>query len=333
MEQFDIAIGIFIFKRGEKAGLIIDQISKISPKKIYLIADGPRTPSEKDEVEKCRKEVESHITWKCEVIKYYAERNRGVYDNIAGGAKWLLEKEPCAIFLEDDNFPALSFFSFCKEMLKRYKEDTRILWVCGTNYLGEYEPMDGSDYVFTQLMLPCGWASWSHKFLKFYDGDLTLYNDSYVKERVKKNYKNKALLWQNLQSWDAENRRIKKGEKPMSWDFQMAFSLRAHNLLGIAPKYNQIMNIGADTFSTHGGVSMNLEMTSRFCEIPTRELTFPLKHPKVCLVDLNFEKYTEKVIVQPWNFRLKAKIANLIKKILRLDADVSITKTIKQKFR
>ena len=333
MKQFDIAIGIFIFKRGEKAGLIIDQISKIKPLKLYLIGDGPRNEAEREEVEKCRREVEKHITWDCTVIKNYANSNRGVYENIAGGAKWVLERESSAIFLEDDNFPALSFFPFCKEMLERYKDDSRILWVCGTNYLKEYKPEDGSDYVFTQLMLPCGWASWSHKFSKFYDGGLSLYNDNYIKERIKKNYKNKALLWQNIQSWDAENRRIKKGIKPMSWDFQMAFTIRVHNLLGIAPKYNQIMNIGADNLSTHGGVSMDLEMTSRFCEIPIREMSFPLNHPKVCLVDLGFEKKTEKIIVQPWTFRFKAKVAKVIKRIFNIDADEILTKIVKQLIR
>lgn len=92
MEQFNIAIGIFIFKRGEKAGLIIDQLSKIRPQKLYLLGDGPRNDAEKEEVEQCRCEVEKHITWDCVVIKNYAETNRGVYENIAGGAKWVLER-------------------------------------------------------------------------------------------------------------------------------------------------------------------------------------------------------------------------------------------------
>lgn len=333
MEQFDIAIGIFIFKRAQKASLIIDQISTIRPRKLYLIGDGPRDESEVAQVDQCRKEVESHITWNCEVIRNYALKNRGVYDNIAGGAKWVLEREPCAIFLEDDNFPAISFFSFCKEMLELYKNDTRILWVCGTNYLKEYEPSDSSDYVFTQHMLPCGWASWSHKFSKFYDGELSLFNDASILERVKYYYKNKTLLRQNLHSWEVENRRIQRGDKPMSWDFQMAFTIRAHNLLGIAPKYNLIRNIGADALSTHGGVSMSLEMTRRFCELPIKELTFPLKHPKVCLIDPCFEELTSKIIIQPLLFRTKAYLARFIKRVFNISPDQSITSLIKRKFR
>lgn len=333
MEQFDIAVALFIFKRGDKAAMIVDQISKIKPKRLFLIGDGARNEKEIQEVEKCRRIVESHITWDCKVIKYYASENRGVYENIAGGAKWVLEREPCAIFLEDDNYPAISFFQYCKELLEKYKNDTRVLWICGTNYLKEYQPIDGSDYVFTQLMLPCGWASWSHKFGRFYDGDLSLYREKCLVDKIRYYYRNKVLFNQNVKSWDMENRRILAGLKPISWDFQMAFSLRIHNLLGIAPKYNLIKNIGDDLFATHGTSSMKNVMTKRFCHVETRELSFPLKHPKCLLIDPCFEDATEKLIVYPLKMRLKAIVASKLKKLLHISPDTSITASIKSRFK
>lgn len=323
-ERFDIAVCLIIFRRAEKAKLILDQLAKIRPTRLYLLGDGPRNEEEVEEVNNCRALIESSITWKCDVVKYYAECNRGVYDNIAGGAKWVLEREPYAIFLEDDNFPALSFFSYCKELLLKYKDDSRVLWICGTNYLGEYEPQDGSDYVFTQLMLPCGWATWSHKFAKFYDGDLSLFRDEYVRKRIGYNYNNKPLLRQNIRSWEMENARIMSGKKPVSWDFQMAFTLRAHNLLGIAPKYNQIKNIGTDNFSTHGHNSMENELTKRFCEIEVREMPSPLKHPKICQVDLKFEKMTEAIILQPLPMRIKSIIGPYVVKLFGIPDGVRI---------
>nr|WP_320059181.1 glycosyltransferase family 2 protein [uncultured Bacteroides sp.] len=326
MSHFDVPVCLIIFKRSDKAAAIVDQISRIKPAKLYLIGDGPRNKEEKADVLMCRKTVESHITWDCEVVKYYSEKNRGVYENIAGGAKWVFQRESFAIFLEDDNYPAISFFQFCREMLLKYKEDNRIMWVCGTNYLKEYKPIDGSDYVFTQLMLPCGWASWSHKFTKFYDGNLDLFRVPYLLDYVKGKYNNKTLLRQNIRSWNLENSRIMAGLKPISWDFQMAYSLRVHNLLGIAPKYNLIRNIGADNFSMHGHDSMNNEMTKRFCELETRDLIFPLNHPKLCFVDLNFEKLTELIIIQPFMVRLKSAIGPSIKKFLNIPSNISVTK-------
>lgn len=321
MEKFDIPVGLFLFKRSEKAVLILKQIERIAPKKIYLIGDGPRSDDEREEVDLCRRNVENAITWNCEVVKYYANDNRGVYENIAGGAKWVFEREEAAIFLEDDNFPELTFFQYCKELLNKYKDDTRVLWICGTNYMEKYEPEDNSDYVFTHLMLPCGWASWSNKFLKFYDGNLDLYDDNAILEKVKASYKNKTLLRQNLMSWEVEKNRISRGEKPISWDFQMAFSLRVHGMYGIAPKFNQIRNIGIDIHATHGTGSPKNTMVKRFCEIPTHSLSFPLKDPKVLLVDNKFEKVTEKIIILPLSVRIKSIIGRRIKKALGIAID------------
>lgn len=331
MEQFEIPVALFIFKRVDKSTIIIDQIAKVKPRKVYLIADGPRNESEREAVEKCREAVESHINWDCEIVKNYASTNRGVYENIAGGANWVFEREECAIFLEDDNFPALSFFQYCKDLLEKYKDDTRVLWICGTNYLQEYTPEDGSDYVFTKLMLPCGWASWSNKFRRFYDGELELYRNEHVRHRVKKEYDNKLLYKHDYPAWDRIISNIDKGFKPSSWDYQMAFALRVNNLYGIAPKYNLIRNIGADVDSIHGGTSMSNIMTKRFCEVPTLELSFPLKHPKSLMVDLTFEQKTENTIILPLRYRFKGKVVRFVKFLLGLNQQESLSKKLRLK--
>ncbi len=329
MKTFNIPVVLFMFKRVEKTVQIINQIARVKPRKIYLIADGPRNEDEIETVNNCRQAVEKHVNWDCEVIKNYAEKNRGVYQNIAGGAKWVFEREGMAIFLEDDNFPELSFFRYCEELLYKYQFDTRILWICGTNYMQKFLPRDGSDYVFTKLMLPCGWASWADKFNQFYDGDMRLYSDNRLKHLIKESYYSNALYDQNIRNWNNEYVRISQGEQPISWDYQMAFSIRANSLFGIAPKYNLIRNIGVDTDSIHGGTSMQIEMVSRFCEVPTYELEFPLKHPSVVFVDSEFERKTEKIILAPLRNRLLAKIGKLIKRVLRIEQSKSLTKILR----
>ena len=326
-DRFNIPIVVFMFKR-TKVVHIIDQIAKVKPTKLYLLGDGPRSESERNDVEDCRRQAESHITWDCEVIKNYAVENRGVYQNIAGGAKWVFEKEKMAIFLEDDNLPSLSFFPYCQELLEKYEHDTRVLWVCGTNYMQQYTPEDGSDYVFTQLMLPCGWASWADKFNSFYDGEMELYRIPSIKGKMKSTYKNKALYNHDYPTWDKVIKDIDNGKQPISWDYQMAFSLRVNNLYGIAPKVNLIRNIGADSDSIHGGVSMDNVMTARFCEIPTAELTFPLQHPNAVLVDSTFDKKTEKIIILPLKNRIKGLLVKTAKRILGINQEQSLLKAL-----
>ncbi len=312
MERFDIPVVLFLFKR-EKVVEIIKRIAIVRPKKLYLLADQGRNEEEREQVKRCRDVAEKAIDWDCEIIKNYANENRGVYGNIALGAKWVFEREKWAIFLEDDNLPETTFFPYCRELLHRYENDTRILWICGTNYLGKYEPEDRSSYVFTRHMLPCGWASWSDKFNKFYDGDLKLVDDQIVVDKVRKNYYNSYVFHQYQRCWTSERRRIRRGFAPVSWDYQMDFAVKANGLFGIAPVYNQITNIGADEYSIHGGKSLDLIMTKRFCEVKSYAMDFPLKHPATVLLDNGFEKETAKIISYP----LRVRARNLIVKIKR----------------
>lgn len=328
-EFFNIPVVIFFFKRADKAIEIIKRIAEVRPQKIYLISDGPRNPNELAEVLACRKKIESSISWPCEVIKNYAEVNKGVYDRIGLGAKWVLSLEKYAIFLEDDNLPEVSFFEFCREMLAKYENDERILWICGSNYLKKCEDSDAS-YFFTQHMLPCGWASWSNKFNKYYDGDLVNWTDA-VRQSIKIRYTDKRLQRQDIENWDREKRRLLRSDKPNSWDYQMSFTLRFYDLLGIVPKYNQICNIGVDEHSTHGGTSFKSIMTQRFCGLPTYHLSFPLLHPKEININPHFERTLSDIIVFPLSYRLKGILNQIIKFILRIDIDDRLGVALKRR--
>ena len=184
MEQFDIPVCLFIFQRKDTVLRIIDRISQVKPQKIYLMSDQGRNEEEKKRVQECRKAVEAAINWNCEVIKDYAAENRGVFENIGMGAMRVFSQEEVAIFLEDDNLPEITFFSYCKQMLEKYKDNDRVVWSCGTNYLGKYENSSGESYMFTQHLLPCGWASWEKKYTKYYDSFFDTFNET-IKERIK----------------------------------------------------------------------------------------------------------------------------------------------------
>lgn len=311
---FDIAIALIIFKR-DKAVEIVKRIAQVKPKKLYILADQGRNEEEKLQVAECRRKVEEAIDWDCEVIKRYAEENVGVYENIAGGAKWVFEREEKAIFLEDDNLPEVSFFQFCKEMLEKYTDNERILWVCGTNYLGNYQPKSGDDYVFTKHMLPCGWASWSHKFGKNYDGELKFCDDPVALKNARKNYCNGKVYRQYRYSWMSEYKKIRAGKRPASWDFQMDFSIKAKGLLGVCPCKNQIKNIGVDENSIHGGTSFDNVMTKRFCGMDSYSIEFPLNHPTEIKTDPIFEKKVGKIILFPLKMRLRLKMARIYRKL------------------
>ena len=326
--MFDIAIALFLFKRSSGLERIISQIRKMQPSKIYLIADGPRDDSETEDCIKCRKYAEQLIDWNCIVRKNYATSNRGVYNNIGNGARWVFQNEEKAIFLEDDNYPELSFFSYCQEMLDRYEKEERILWVCGTNYLKHMNIQ--TSYVFTQHLLPCGWASWAKKFNKYYDGELHGLDDPNKMQVFKSSYNNKSLYRQQLRSIERTKYLLDTNIKKSSWDFQMLFSLRANNLFGIAPANNQIKNIGADSFSVHGGTSMKNKMTSCFCLVETMPLSFPLISPPKIAINEYYEKTIGNIILYPFSDRMKVFIGQIIKFVLRINRYESISEKIRE---
>jgi hypothetical protein len=317
MEGFDIPVCLFLFQRSDTVLRIIERLSEVKPKRLYLMCDQGRNEEEKKRVSLCRETVEKAINWECDVIKDYAPENRGVFGNIGLGALRVFEKEDVAIFLEDDNLPEVTFFQFCKEMLDRYKDNDRVLWVCGTNYLGKYNNESNESYMFTQSLLPCGWASWKNKFVKYYDAYFEHYNDIVV-SRMRETYRCKPLFKQQLEVIDRERTRMQNGERFGSWDFQMCFSIRANDLLGISPKYNQIRNIGVDAFSEHGGHSYNNIMTKRFCGMESYPLDYPLKHPETVLIDYEYERIIDRIILYPLSWRIRKPFGKIKRKVISI---------------
>lgn len=334
-EQFDIPVVLFIFKRYKTVLQIIDRIRQVKPRTVYLIGDGTRNIDEEAKVLEAREIIEKSIDWDCNIIKNYASSNRGVYENIGKGAIWVLKQEKSAIFLEDDNLPEISFFYYCRELLERYENNQEILWINGTNYLGEYFPENNADYVFTKHLLPCGWASWSEKFINFYDGDLLSLGDLEKQNNFKKSYNSEILFQQQWHSINTTKRKLEL-KNPVSWDFQMCYSIRANMLYGIAPRTNQIKNIGVDSDSTHGGTSMNIEMTSRFCGVESKKLSLPLKHPEKIELDKEFEDMNDKIIRWPLRTQILYRMCYLVKPLLRMhkyDSMSLVVKKCKEKFK
>jgi hypothetical protein len=330
-DKFNVPIAIFLFKRSESVLKILKVLDKIKPSKLYLISDHGRSDLEKKQVAETREKIESAITWDCVIIKRYQNENVGVYENIAGGAKWVFSYEDTAIFLEDDNLPEITFFQYCADLLDEYKDNEEVLWICGSNYLEECSPENEASYVFSKNMLPCGWASWGNKFNRYYDGELSFYQ-SLGKKALRAKYKNNRLYQQDVYNLEYELDFNRLNGRFYSWDYQMAFSMRAHDLYAIIPKYNQITNVGVDHNSVHGGSSMNNIMVERFCERKTKKLEFPLVHPKALVVDNAIENMLADLIIDPNFFSLKSIVSRGIRKVFKLNKTISIKEAFKNAF-
>lgn len=330
MEQFNIPIALMCFKRLDTTMQILERIASVQPRKLYILSDEGRNDEEKKVVAQLRRNIEDRVDWECELIKNYAEENRGVFANIALGAKYVFQREESAIFLEDDNLPEVTFFEYCREMLDRYRTEPKVLWICGTNYEAETEFANGASYTFTRNLLPCGWASWADKFINTYDFDLKGLDDPKVIKFARDSYKIKALFKQQLFNVKGERYRMDHNKRCLSWDSQMAFSVRVSGKFGIVPCKNQIKNIGVDENSIHGGTDASFVMTQRFCGMDSYPMEFPLKHPtKICLDDA-FELRLERTILFPLSIRMKGVAVRILKRLLRISLYEPIRSSLKR---
>ena len=126
-------VAFIIFKRPDTTKKVFETIRQIKPSKLFVIADGPR--EEKRETEKCAatRAIIDSIDWDCEVLKNYSDLNLGCKKRVATGLDWVFSIVEEAIILEDDCVPHPTFYRFCEKLLEKYRDDKRIMTICGTN--------------------------------------------------------------------------------------------------------------------------------------------------------------------------------------------------------
>ena len=154
----DVPVLILFFNRPQQLSQVFEQVRKARPSKLFLYQDGPRGERDLPGIKACR-EVVDQIDWECEVHRKYQEKNYGCDPSEYISQKWAFSMVDKCIVLEDDDVPSVSFFTFCKEMLDRYEQDTRITMIAGFNN-EEITPDVPYDYFFASTFSIWGWASW-----------------------------------------------------------------------------------------------------------------------------------------------------------------------------
>jgi hypothetical protein len=162
---------------------------------------------------------------------------------MASGISWVFEKEECAILLEDDCLPSNSFFDFCTSMLLRYRNDPRIMQVCGTNRMN-YRPRTGDHYFFSHYAPIWGWATWRRAW------QLHDYKLSDWEEHRWDLPRANAYPASVYQIREAQLDSIVNGTLD-TWDFAWMYTLMKHNGLAVIPARNLIRNIGMGIGATH----------------------------------------------------------------------------------
>jgi hypothetical protein len=301
---------LIVFNRPNTTQIVFDAIKKAKPKKLYVAADAPRLGNKTDEIN-CLlvKEIVKQVDWDCEAYYRFSETNQGCGPGPYNAISWIFDNEDHAIILEDDCVPALPFFSYCDELLEKYKADTRI-WLISGNQYNEEAATTKHSYFFSKYGHSWGWATWKRcwsqmdmamrKYPLFESQNLFLsaYHTKKEVDFFKKVYKK---IYED------------KSSKTHIWDFQFGFTLLSNNHMCIVPNKNLVANIGY--LGTHS------EVKNRFHDRPVDENYKIRSHPDFILCDVVYDAYH---FNHHWNkkspilFRIFKKINNLLRKIRSL---------------
>ena len=284
INPLNTAVLFLIFNRLETTKLVFEQIKTARPPKLYIACDGPRQskPDEEKKVQEIRDYVLEHIDWDCEVQTLFRAQNLGCKRAVSQAIDWFFENESQGIILEDDCLPCQSFFWFCEEMLNYYNDDLRVWHISGDNFQNGKKRGDG-DYYFSNYTHIWGWATWADRW-KSYDvntEDYKVFVKSKKIESIFDNYKEQKF-------WIKVLNEVKSG-KIDTWDYQWSYRAFVNNGLSILPNKNLVENIGFGIDATH-----TFDESSKFANLNTNDIVFPIKHPQFMLRDKAADNLTAK---------------------------------------
>jgi hypothetical protein len=185
--------------------------------------------------------------------------------------------------MEDDCLPHPDFFDYCAELLDRYRENPKVMYISSTLYNNKWNCKES--YGFSHYMITGAWASWARAW-KGFDLDLL----SLDAKRFRKH--RKSLLYSVVEAdwWYFKVLEIQQDkEKKSYWDYQMQIHLLDYEGIVIHPAVNLISNIGFDAEGTH--TKSNYDGRGN---LPSHGI-LPLTHPKEMKIDkaLDYECFAQ----------------------------------------
>jgi hypothetical protein len=284
----DTAVALLLFRRPKETARVFERIREARPRRLFLIADGPRRDDEEEarDCERARAVVE-RVDWPCDVVRDFADENLGLKRRIPSGLDRVFGEAGEAIVLEDDCLPHPSFFPYCQELLDRYRDDERIVHIAGSQLLPS-APADAS-YHFSRYVHVWGWASWARAW-DLYDVDLSDWHAGSDAERETRlegmfDQEDERRYWGWV--WD-------RSGQIDNWDAQWSYVGLGRGLLSVNPNRNLISNIGFAADATNATADP-LGIAGR----PLEGLTFPLTHPPEVRRDSDADALASRLFRRP----------------------------------
>lgn len=277
---FSTPVVFFVFNRPAVTERVFREIAKCRPAHLMVVGDGARPQRRgEDELVDATRSIIDRVDWECDLRTNFSDVNLGCKQRVASGLEWVFSSVGEAIILEDDCLPNPSFFSFCQQMLDRYRDDTRVSNICASNFQdGQSRSQHG--YYFSKYFHCWGWASWRRTWETF---DIHL--DTWPEFLAMQGLAEVADSAEEVRYW----RRIFDQQvrvESNSWAYSWLYSSFAQRGLNVLPDHNLTSNIGfgGDATHTSGGDSHLANMSTRS--------VFVSSHPQTVIRHKTADQYT-----------------------------------------
>lgn len=270
----DIPVLFLVFNRPGLTRTVLEAIRQAQPRTVYIASDGPvkNATEDREKVEAVRKLILDGLRG-FDVRTLFSEENLGCKTAVSSAISWFFEHEEMGIILEDDCLPDPSFFPYCEELLKRYRDDRRVMHIGGCNFQEGIERGTAS-YYFSRYNHIWGWASWRRAW-HFYDVKMKGFPDFRRRGMLRKVFDNTRAM----RYWLRILHSVYAG-KVNTWDYQWTYAIWAENGLSIVPNVNLVSNLGFGKASTHTS-----NPRDRHSGMESSRISLPLSHPKDVAVD------------------------------------------------
>lgn len=305
---FSVPIALFNFNRPQMTQQVFDIVRQIKPRRLLLVADGPRA-SRPEDAKLCAevRDIFDDVDWDCEVSRNFSDTNLGSFKRNSSGLNWVFDTVEEAIILEDDCVPSLSFFPYCEALLEKYRDDTRVGVISGNNFGFAKVGRKNDSYFFSAYSFTWGWASWRRVWLEV---DLTMswWEPKAGREMLRALFPKKA----EWQYWYDLYERIRLGKHKNAWDYQMLLSSFRHSQCCVIPRVNLVSNIGFGADATNC-----TDENSPLQNLARQELELPVVNPDDVRRSARVDHALFLIVYQPrqsiWQ-QAKGKVARTLKR-------------------
>jgi hypothetical protein len=285
---------------------VFEQIRAIKPKYLFVAADGFRKEKVGEE-EKCRlvRNMVTDIDWDCELKTLFRDENLGCGKAVSQAITWFFENVEEGIVLEDDCLPDSSFFSYCAELLNRYRQDQRVFLISGNNLIGTAWKPEWHSYFWGHPGV-WGWASWRRAW-NLYDYQMEGWEKAEIKNRIRDAMKTEGWFEYYYSMYESACNGTLD-----TWDIQWCYTILKNGGLTANPSVNLVKNLGFGNQSTHTSIGNH-----PFSDLSISTLEFPLTHPSHFITDVDF---LERILLEAHPKQKKGptsvRTTSFIKKIL-----------------